>query len=99
MDASEHSELPAGQPGPRFEPYVRLLRSLLPRVSSVALFGPDGELKWTTDPMLGPDLTSAVDEALVAAHGNDSGPGQSRMLEGALPVYLCPLRLPAAGGL
>ena len=66
MDASEHNELPAGQVGPRFEPYVRLLRSLLPRVSSVALFGPEGELKWTTDTMLGPDLTSAVDEALVA---------------------------------
>jgi diguanylate cyclase (GGDEF)-like protein len=33
-----------------------------------------------------------VDEALVAAHGSDSGPGQLRMLEGRLPVYLCPLR-------
>ena len=92
MDAPEHSELPAGQPGPRFEPHVRLLRSLLPRAASVALFGPDGELQWTTDPMLGPDLTNAVDEALVAAHGSDSGPGQLRMLEGRQPVYLCPLR-------
>jgi diguanylate cyclase (GGDEF)-like protein len=92
MDATEHSELPAGQPGSRFEPHVRILRSLLPRACSVALFGPEGELEWTTDPTIGPDLSNAVDDALGAARSVDPGPGQLRMLEGSQPVYLCPLR-------
>ena len=96
MPLSEHSDLPAGQPEARFDPYVRLVRSLLPRASCVALFGAGGELMWSTDPTLGPDLLNAVDDALLGARAGTTGTGQLRTLEGNTPVYLCPLRGDAA---
>jgi diguanylate cyclase (GGDEF)-like protein len=86
------SDAAPGQPGARFEPYVRLVRSLLPRTSSVALFGAAGELHWSTDTMTGPDLTNAVEDALLAARSSPTSGGQQRLLVGNLPVYLCPLR-------
>lgn len=92
MHLSEHSDLPAGQREARYGPFVRLLRSLLPRASCVALFGGDGALMWSTDPTLGPDLLNAVDDALLGARAGSSGPGQLRTLAGNTPVYLCPLR-------
>ncbi len=92
MHPSEHSDLPAGQPEARFDPFVRLLRSLLPRAACVALFGADGELMWSTDPTLGPDLLNAVDDALLGARAGSTGHGQLRTLAGNTPVYLCPLR-------
>ncbi len=92
MHPSEHSDLPAGQPEARFDPFVRLLRSLLPRASCTALFGANGELMWSTDPTLGPDLLNAVDDALLGARAGTTGPGQLRTLAGNTPVYLCPLR-------
>jgi diguanylate cyclase (GGDEF)-like protein len=92
MDVTEYSNLPAGQPEARFEPYVRLLRSLLPRASCIALFSGAGELMWSTDPTLGPDFLNAVDDALLGARAGTTGPGQLRTLAGNTPVYLCPLR-------
>ncbi len=92
MHLAPHTDLPAGQPEARFDPYVRLLRSLLPRASCVALFDGSGELLWSTDPTLGPDLLNAVDDALMGARAGTTGTGQLRTLEGNTPVYLCPLR-------
>jgi diguanylate cyclase (GGDEF)-like protein len=89
---SPASEFVPGQPGPRFDPYVRLARSLLPRTGVVAMFGPSGELMWSTDPMTGPDLINIVDDAILTARSNPDSPGQLRLLEGNLPVYLCALR-------
>src|SRR6516165_3564636 len=81
-----------GQPGARFDPFVRLVRSLLPRTSSVALFGPAGELWWSTETVMGPDLVNAVDDGLLSARANPESPGQMRLLDGSQPVYLCTLR-------
>jgi diguanylate cyclase (GGDEF)-like protein len=81
-----------GQPGGRFDPYVRLVRSLLPRTSCVALFGPAGEPWWSTETMTGPDLMNVVDDALLSARANPGSAGQMRLLEGNHPVYLCALR-------
>jgi diguanylate cyclase (GGDEF)-like protein len=92
MQPSAHTDLPVGQPEARFDPYVRLLRSLLPRASCVALFGSGGELMWSTEQTLGPDLLNAVDDALIGARAGTTGTGQLRTLEGNTPVYLCPLR-------
>lgn len=86
------SEYVPGQPGARFDPYLRLIRSLLPRTTSIAMFGTAGELVWTTDTMAGPDLNNAVDDALLGANTNPDSPGQLRLLEGNQPVLLCPLR-------
>jgi diguanylate cyclase (GGDEF)-like protein len=90
-DAPPHSESLPGRPGERFEPYVRLVRALVPRTSGVAMFGPAGELLWGTE-TIGPDLLNVVDDALLAAGASPESPGQMRLLEGATPVYLCPLR-------
>ena len=81
-----------GQPGVRFDPYVRLVRSLLPRTTCVAMFGASGEMLWSTDTMTGPDLMNIVDDALLSAGANPGGAGQLRLLAGNLPVYLCSLR-------
>jgi diguanylate cyclase (GGDEF)-like protein len=91
--APQNDQLP-GRPGERFEPHVRLVRCLLPRTSCVAMFGPAGELVWSSESTLGPDLnlTSLVNEALLAGSSNPESPGQLRLLPGGVPVYLCSLR-------
>jgi diguanylate cyclase (GGDEF)-like protein len=91
--APQNDQLP-GRPGGRFEPHVRLVRCLLPRTSCVAMFGPAGELVWSSESTLGPDLnlTSLVNEALLAGSSNPESPGQLRLLPGGVPVYLCSLR-------
>jgi diguanylate cyclase (GGDEF)-like protein len=81
-----------GQPGVRFEPYVRLVRSLLPRTSAIAMFGPSGELQWSTETVTGPDLMNIVEDALLATRSNPETAGQVRVLAGNLPVYLYALR-------
>jgi diguanylate cyclase (GGDEF)-like protein len=91
VSAADEEPLP-GRPGERFAPHVRLVRVLVPRASSVAMFGPAGELLWSTDPTTGPDLLNIVDDALLAAGSEPQSPGQMRLLEGGLPVYICPLR-------
>jgi diguanylate cyclase (GGDEF)-like protein len=92
MSEPSSSEYVPGQPGNRFDPYVRLVRSLLPRTTCVAMFGASGELMWSTDTMTGPDLMNIVDDALLSAAANPGGAGQLRLLAGNLPVYLCSLR-------
>jgi diguanylate cyclase (GGDEF)-like protein len=92
MSPLPDSEYVPGQPGARFDPYVRLARSLLPRTSVVAMFGPSGELIWSTDTLAGPDLINAVDDALLQANANSDSAGQLRLLEGNIPAYLCNLR-------
>ena len=74
-----------------FEPYVRLVRSLLPRVTSVALYDGAAKLRWSSETGIGPDLHDLVENAL-AAGGADRGAGQMRLLDGTVPVYLCLLR-------
>jgi diguanylate cyclase (GGDEF)-like protein len=81
-----------GQPGARFEPYVQLVRSLLPRTTSIAMFGPAGEMQWSTDTMTGPDLMNSVEDALLGARSSPASTGQLRLLAGNLPVYLFSLR-------
>src|SRR6516162_3519900 len=92
MSALPFSDYVPGQPGERFDPYVRLIRSLLPRTSCVAMFGPSGELLWTTETMTGPDLANIVDDALLSTRANPDSAGQMRFLPGNLPVYLWALR-------
>jgi diguanylate cyclase (GGDEF)-like protein len=92
MSVPAESEYVPGQPGGRFDPYVRLIRSLLPRTACISMFGPSGDLMWSTDPMTGPDLMNIVDDALLSARANPESAGQTRLLAGNQPVYLCALR-------
>ncbi|MGB6604542.1 MAG: EAL domain-containing protein [Steroidobacteraceae bacterium] len=96
MSVPQTTEPAAGQPAFRVEPYARLVRSLLPRASSVAMFGPTGELLWSSETMTGPDLMNVVDDALTGARTNPASTGQLRLLAGNQPVYLCPVRDDAA---
>src|SRR2546430_1181720 len=92
MNSLLDSEHIPGRPGARFEPYVRLVHCLVPRTMYVAMFGPAGDLVWSTEPVSGPDLMNVVDDALLSARSNPDSPGQVRLLPGNLPVYLCSLR-------
>jgi diguanylate cyclase (GGDEF)-like protein len=75
-----------------FEPYVQLIRSLLPRATSVAIFDAVGELRWTSETTTGPDMVHLIDEVLPHARGDRTGAGDLRMLAGNIPVYVCWLR-------
>jgi len=92
MSALPLNDYVPGQPGDRFDPYIRLIRSLLPRTSCVAMFGPAGELLWTTENVAGPDLINIVDDALLSTRVNPESAGQMRLLDGNIPVYLWALR-------
>jgi diguanylate cyclase (GGDEF)-like protein len=97
MSVPATNDSPAGQPAAHFEPYFRLVRSLLPRASNLAIFSVAGELVWSSETMTGPDLMNVVEDALMAARSSQGGAGQLRTLEGNLPVYLCSLRDDAGG--
>ena len=74
------------------EPYVQLIRSLLPRAASVSLYDADGELRWSSETLTGPDLPQFVAEALAAARESPASSGEFRMLGGNQPAYLCWIR-------
>jgi diguanylate cyclase (GGDEF)-like protein len=97
MSAPQVSDPPTGHSVARFDPYFRLVRSLLPRASSLAVFSVAGELVWSSETMTGPDLMNVVEDALIAARSSEGGAGQLRTLAGNLPVYLCSLRDEAGG--
>jgi len=97
MSAPQVSDRQAEHSVARFDPYFRLVRSLLPRASSLAVFSVAGELVWSSETMTGPDLMNVVEDALIAARSSEGGAGQLRTLAGNLPVYLCSLRDEAGG--
>src|SRR5438552_18535179 len=90
MTDRSHQAQETVEPSASFEPYLQLVRSVLPRATSLALYDAAGRLQWTTDGTAGPDLHDLIENALQA--GSPEGPGQMRLLEGGLPVYLCWLR-------
>jgi diguanylate cyclase (GGDEF)-like protein len=79
-------------PWSSLEPYVQLVRSLLPRATGIALFDADGELRWSSDTLTGPDLPQAVANSLGDARRNPSSQGTFYLLGGSRPAYLCWLR-------
>ena len=92
MTRHKSEKAPATDPWDSFEPYVQLIRSLLPRASSVAIFDIKGDLRWSSETTTGPDLINLVDDALSTARSAPDSAGQLRVLEGNAPVYLCWLR-------
>jgi diguanylate cyclase (GGDEF)-like protein len=96
MNQRRSEKAPTADPWDNFEPYLQLIRSLLPRASSVALFDSAGELRWSNETTTGPDLLNIVDDALMAARTAPDSAGQLRVIAGNLPVYVCWLRNDAA---
>ncbi len=88
MTDPAHANEPAPDPWGSFEPYVQLVRSLLPRASSVSLFDASGDLRWSSETTTGPDLVHVVEAALGTSGTGPQGPGVMRMLDGNVPVYL-----------
>ena len=92
MNQNGRETTPSAAPRDSFEPYVQLIRSLLPRASSVALFDTKGELRWSSETTTGPDLLDVVEDALNKARAAPDSAGVLHVLGGNLPVYLCWLR-------
>src|SRR5689334_7205823 len=82
----------ASDPWGSFEPYVQLVRSLLPRATGVSLCDATGTMRWSSETTTGPDFHTVVEEALDACGGHPQGAGLMRMLDCNLPVYLCWIR-------
>jgi len=74
------------------EPYAQLVRSLVPRTSGIAVFDPRANLRWTSDSATWPELVSEVERSVHEAAADTTSPGQLRVLEGDMPLYLCWLR-------
>jgi diguanylate cyclase (GGDEF)-like protein len=60
------------------EPYVQVLRALLPRISHLSVFNATGELHWSSEMAVDPELMSLIPETLRAAESEPSAPGEQR---------------------
>ena len=92
MSKPEYSGDANAQRRDSLEPYGQLVRSLLPRTDSVALFDASARMPWSTDPTIGPDLHELIESTLEAAGSNPRGVGQRRMMGSQVPVHLFWLR-------
>ena len=88
MNDSSYKNEKTADPWGSFEPYVQLVRSLLPRATSVSLFDASSSLRWSSETTTGPDLVSVVENALEASGPNPQGPGLMRKFDGNVPVFL-----------
>jgi diguanylate cyclase (GGDEF)-like protein len=78
------------------EPYAQLLRSLMPRAENVWVFDAANQLRWTTEPMTGPDLPLLIEAAAERARADASLQGELLLTDrGASPIYLWWLRTDA----
>jgi diguanylate cyclase (GGDEF)-like protein len=69
------------------EPFSQLLRVMMPRAATIAVYNAAGRMRWSNDSTMGPDLTSRVDAMLPVAHDRSSGDGALELL-GEQPAYL-----------
>jgi len=73
------------------EPYAQLLRALLPRMDTLSVFNARGELYWSNEMAVGPELASIVPSSLRAAEAEPTAVGEQRQARDE-PVYLFWLR-------
>ncbi len=73
------------------EPYVQVLRALLPRISHLSVFNASGELHWSSEMAVDPELMSLIPATLRAAQADASAPGEQRVA-GHEQAYLFWLR-------
>ncbi|MFO7326526.1 MAG: hypothetical protein DIU62_012510, partial [Pseudomonadota bacterium] len=74
-----------------FTPYGQLVAALLPRAAGLSIFDADGELRWTSDETVDPQLPELVGRAAALAVLNNE-PGERAQLRTDEPVYLFWLR-------
>ncbi|MFT3906655.1 MAG: EAL domain-containing protein [Steroidobacteraceae bacterium] len=80
----------SGAPG--LAPYAQMLRALLPRATSIAVFSGQGEALWTDDGAVGPDIAQLASESLQLAARTPDQIGQLIQAAQSEPVYLFWLR-------
>jgi diguanylate cyclase (GGDEF)-like protein len=76
---------------PSLEPYAQLLRALLPRMNSLAVFNALGELHWSSEMSVEPALTALVPKTIRKAESEPAVNGEQCMA-GSEPTYLFWLR-------
>lgn len=76
---------------PEYSPYAQLVAALLPRAAGLTIFSPEGELRWTSDETLTPQLSNQVARSAALAVLNEE-PGERVQLGGNEPAYLFWLR-------
>ncbi len=74
------------------EPYAQLIGALLPRAAGVSVFDANGEVCWTSDPSVNPELPQLVTLSVAASAAQSDEPGERVLLPGDGPVYLFWLR-------
>src|ERR1700761_2191877 len=73
------------------EPYVQLLRALLPRLDVLSVFNARGELYWSSQGAVEPEMIALVPGSISAAENDPGAFGEQRLVQRA-PVYLFWLR-------
>ncbi len=74
-----------------FTPYGQLVAALLPRAAGLSIFDPNGELRWTSDEAIDPQLPELIERQATLALLNNE-PGERAQLRSDEPVYLFWLR-------
>ena len=75
-----------------YGPYGQLIKMLLPRSGSVAVYDADKELLWCSDGCERPDLRTLVEELADESSEYLSNRGTTRTVEGGGPAFLYALR-------
>jgi diguanylate cyclase (GGDEF)-like protein len=81
------SELNPATPWSSLEPYSQLLRALLPRMNSLSVFDPRGQMRWSSEGSVPPDISTVIVDALKDPARDKMAPGVLRTA-GNEPIYL-----------
>src|SRR5580658_4927561 len=68
--------------------FAQLFRALLPRATNVVVFNAAGQIRWSSDPTVGPDLSRHVAAVLPAAQDPTIGGDGALEMLGEQPTYL-----------
>jgi diguanylate cyclase (GGDEF)-like protein len=68
--------VPSSNPWTSLDPYAQLLRALLPRLSHLSVFNASGELHWSSEMTVDPEVLGLIPESLRAAESSPGVPGQ-----------------------
>jgi diguanylate cyclase (GGDEF)-like protein len=81
----------SSNPWTSLDPYAQLLRALLPRLSHLSVFNASGDLHWSSEMTVDPEVLNLIPDSLRAAESTPGAPGQVATV-GQEQVYLFWLR-------
>ncbi len=73
-------------PWSSLEPYTQLLRALLPRMNSLSVLGPDGQMHWSSEKSVPPELGAVAADAV--RNAREPGVAGVARTIGGEPLYL-----------